>query len=343
MKRIFYSLIIGAVFYGCQSKQQNTEKPANTSIPVKVQEVKLTTTETNLRYSGTIEPSQTIPLNFQVSGIVEKVFVDAGDEVKKGQLLASVEKVNPKSIYDMNLAKYNQAKDAYDRLKTVYEKGSLPEIKWVEMETNLEQAKSSLEVSKNNLENCDMLAPEAGVIGKRSIEPGMSAIGLSSAPIELVKIRTIFVKISVPENEIGKIRKGDKASFLVSALNSKTFEGAITNISPVADAISRTYEAKISVPNPNLELKPGMVCDVMLNTKSSKEVIVIPYQSVSRDMDGKTYVYLVDKSTKRTKKQIVQTGNYHGNNLEILAGIAPGQIIVKEGKEKLSDNSIISF
>ncbi len=343
MKRIFYTVIIGAVFYGCQSKQQNTEKPANTSIPVTAEEVKQATIETNLRYSGTIEPSQTIPLNFQVSGIVEKVYVEAGDEVKKGELLASVEKANPKSIYDMNLAKYNQAKDAYDRLKTVYEKGSLPEIKWVEMETNLEQARSSLEVSKNNLENCDMRAPEAGVIGKRNIEPGMSAIGLSTAPIELVKIRIVYVKISVPENEIGKIRKGDKAFFSVSALNGKTFEGFVTNISPVADAISRTYEAKISVQNPNLELKPGMVCDVMLSMKSSKEVVVIPYQSVSKDSDGNTYVYLIDKSANRAKKQIVQTGNYLGNNLEIVAGIAPGQVIVKEGKEKLSDNSIISY
>ncbi len=343
MKRAFYPLLIGLILYGCNKNQQSIEKPTSTNVPVVTHEVKSEVCETNLRYSGTIEPSQTIPLNFQVSGIVEKVYVEAGDEVKKGQLLASVEKANPKSIYDMNLAKYNQAKDAYDRLKTVYEKGSLPEIKWVEMETNLEQAKSSLEVSKNNLENCDMRAPEAGVIGRRNIEPGMSAIGLSTAPIELVKIRTVYVKISVPENEIGKIRKGDKAKFLVSALNSKTFEGSLTNISPVADAISRTYEAKISVQNPNLELKPGMVCDVMLNIKSLKEAVVIPYQSVSKDSDGKTYVYLIDKSTNQARKQIVQTGNYVGNDLEILAGITPGQLIVKEGKEKLSDKRIISF
>jgi RND family efflux transporter MFP subunit len=343
MKNKFYILIIAATLLGCKAKQESAEKPANTPIAVSIAEVKAELIETNLRYSGTVEPSQTIPLTFQASGIVEKVLVDAGDEVRKGQLLAVVEKANPQSIYDMNLAKYNQAKDAYDRLKSVHEKGSLPEIKWVEMEANLEQARSALEVSKKNLENCEMRAPENGVIGRRNIEPGMSSLSISSSPIELVKINTVYIKISVPENEIGKIHKGDKASFSVSALNDKTFDGAVTNISPVADAISRTYEAKITVQNKNLELKPGMVCDVVLNMKSQKEVMVIPYQSVTKDMNGNAYVYLVDKSTYRARKQVIQAGNYWGNNLEVLSGIEAGQTIVKEGKEKLSDNSLIKF
>lgn len=343
MKKKFYILIIAATVLGCKGKQDSATKPANTPISVSIVDVKSEIIITNLRYSGTVEPSQTIPLSFQASGIVEKVLVEAGDGVRKGQLLAVVEKANLQSIYEMNLAKYNQAKDAYDRLKSVHEKGSLPEIKWVEMETNLEQAKSSLEVSKKNLENCEMRAPEDGVIGRRNIEPGMSSLSISSSPLELVKIKTVYIKISVPENEIGKINKGDKASFSVSALNNKTFDGTVTNISPVADAISRTYEAKITVQNINTELKPGMVCDVILNTKSQKEVTIIPYQSVTQDMNGNAYVYLVDKSAKRVIKQMVQTGNYLDNNLEILSGIKAGQTIVKEGKEKLSDNSLIRF
>lgn len=343
MKRILYPAIVVFIIWGCKSKPKEAKLPVTDSIAVTVTNVRSEQMETNLRYSGTVEPSQTVPLTFQTSGIVEKVMVDAGDEVKKGQLLASVDKADPQSIYNMNLAKFNQAKDAYDRLKMVYDKGSLPEVKWVEMETNLQQAKSSLEVSKNNLEKCDLRAPEAGVIGKRNVEPGMSSMIVSSAPLELVQIKTVYIKISVPENEIGKIRKGDKATFAVSALNGKTFEGTVINISPVADAISRTYATKITVQNSQMELKPGMVCDVMLNTKSQKDLVLVPYQSVTSDSDGKNYVFLVNKPGKTAHKLAVQTGSYQGNDIEIIAGIAPGQTIVKEGKEKLSDNSLIRF
>ncbi|NVN93971.1 MAG: efflux RND transporter periplasmic adaptor subunit [Bacteroidetes bacterium] len=341
MKKLIYPAILIAILTGCSPKNQETASEKN--IAVSASEVKSERMEVNLRYSGTIEASQTIPLTFQTTGTVETVLVDAGDVVKKGQLLATIDNSNSQNMYEITLSKYQQAKDAYDRLKTVHDQGSLSEIKWVEMETNLEQAKSSLALSKSNLDKCNLRAPLDGIIGRRNIEPGMSSVGISSSPFELVEINTVNVKISVPENEIGKIKKGEKASFIVSALNNKQFEGVITNVSPVADAFSRTYEAKISLKNPNLELKPGMVCDVTLNITTEKEMVLIPYQSVSKDKNGKACVYIIDASRKRAKKQIVETGNYYGNNLEILSGLCKGQMIVSEGKDKLSDNSLINL
>jgi RND family efflux transporter MFP subunit len=134
-----------------------------------------------------------------------------------------------------------------------------------------------------------------------------------------------------------------KAQFLVSALNGETFEGVISNISPVADLISRTYEAKILVDNPEQTLKPGMVCDVNLEQTTDKDMILIPYQSVTKDADEKAYVFVVDPNEKKVKKQEVKTGQYYGSDLEILSGLAQGQIVVNEGKEKLSDNSLIAL
>lgn len=342
MKKTVYMALLVSLLTGCSTQQNEEKLPAGKSIVVTISEVKSARVNVNLRYSGTVEPSQTIPLNFQTAGTVETVLVDAGDAVKKGQLLATLDNNDMQSLYEITKAKYQQAKDAYDRLKTVYDKGSLTEIKWVEMETNMEQAKSSLELAKSNLEKCSLRAPVAGIIGRRSIEPGMSSIGLT-APLDLIQIARVFVKISVPENEIGKIRKGLNAGIVVSALNDKQFSGDITNVSPVADAFARTYEAKITVNNSNFDLKPGMVCDVTLNIISERELMLIPYQSVGKDNDGKQFVYVADTGTKRVKKQLVTVGNYNGENLEILSGLTQGQTIVCGGKEKLSDNALISF
>lgn len=342
MKNLALLTVAALVWTGCtqMADKQAEEKQAISVIAQKVERVKCST---NLRYSGTVEASQTIPLTFQTTGIVEQVYVQEGDAVSKGQLLAVLDKNDLQNIYNASNSKYEQAKDAYDRLKTVHEQGSLPEIKWVEMQTNLEQAKSSKDLAKNNLDKCYMRAPESGIIGRRNIEPGQSAMSLSSAPFELVKINQVMVKVAIPENEISRIKKGLKASFSVSALDEKRFEGTITNVSPVADAISRTYTVKILVNNSQHELLPGMVCDVTLDIKLEKEVLVVPYTAVTTGNDGKPFVFVVSEDSKSVKKQTIETGNYQNSSIEVLGGLAEGQSIVVVGKEKLSDNSLISL
>ena len=339
-KTMILSAIV-IILFGCKQKQDNVKQDV-TTIKVKAQTVQTFNGLSDLRYSGTVEASQTIPLTFQSTGTVERVLVQEGDAVRKGQLLATVDKADNQSIYNSSQAMYEQAKDAYDRLKQVYDNGSLSEVKWVEMETNLKKAQSQLEVSKSSLDKCNLYAPASGVIGKRNIEPGQSAIS-SFAPLELVKIETVLIKISVPENEIGKIKKGMTAAFTISALDNKQYEGTITNVGVVADQFSRTYEVKITVKNPELEIKPGMVCDVVLNTSAEKTMVLVPYNSVSKDTDGNLFVFVVSPDKKTVKKQVVKVGGYQTNGLEIISGLAADQTIVIEGKEKLFDNSLISL
>lgn len=342
MKKVVYSVIVIALLSGCRQSTDQSTTSEKKVVSVTTAKVQSSQNANCLHYSGTIEASQTIPLTFQTTGIIEKIYVEAGDVVKKGQLLATVDKSDMLSLHNTMLAKYQQAKDAYDRLKSVHDQGSLPEIKWVEMVTNMEQATSSLEMSKNNLDKCNLRAPEDGVIGQRNVEPGQSALG-SVAPIQLVKIETVIVKVSVPENEINKIKKGFKANIKISALNEKQFEGIVTNVSPVAEFISRTYNVKITVRNANLELKPGMVCDVTLNLASGNEIVVVPYNAINKDNDGKPFVFVVSADNKSVKKKNITTGNYHGSGIEVLSGLMIGETIVVEGKEKLSDNSLINL
>ena len=337
------SVMAFCMLIACNSRENQENLPGMKPVTVTTVMVKKEKLVAALRYSGTIEAYQNIPLNFQTTGTVQEVLVDAGDIVQKGQLLARLDQTDALSMYEITLSQYQQAKDAYDRLKSVYEKGSLPEIKWVEMESKLEQAQSSLNLAKNNLAKCKLHAPVNGMVGKRNIEPGMSSISIAAAPLELVDIRQVYVKISVPENEVARIVKGMKAIFTVSALNDKEFKGEVANISPVADRISRTYEAKILVPNPDLSLKPGMVCDVKMETAMEKELVMVPNQSVSRDDNNNTFVFVVDPAGKRARKQVIKTGQYHDSGLEVVSGLEAGQLIVNEGKEKLMDNSLIAF
>jgi membrane fusion protein, multidrug efflux system len=342
MKNILFPIALLSMAACSPGENQDPVPPAK-EIRVTTVTVKKEKIVSALRYSGTLEAYQSIPLNFQTTGTVKTVLVEAGDKVRSGQVVATLDPTDSKSMYDIALSQYEQAKDAYNRLKSVYDKGSLPEIKWVEMESKLEQARSSLDLAKNNLAKCELHSPVNGMVGRRNIEPGMSSISLAAASLELVDIRQVYVKISVPENEVARIVKGMKAKFTVSALDDRIFEGRVASVSPVADRISRTYEARILVENPGMVLKPGMVCDVNMEQVMERELTVVPYQSVSKDSKNDVFVYVIKPGGKQVRKQRITTGQYHDAYLEVVSGLTAGDVIVNEGKEKLNDNSLIAY
>jgi RND family efflux transporter MFP subunit len=297
----------------------------------------------SLRYSGTIEAGQTIPLQFRITGTITKVLVEEGDRVRKGQLLAALDETDALSMHEISLSQYQQAKDAYDRMKSVHEKGSLPDIKWVEIESKLIQAQSSLDLAGSNLEKCKLFAPADGWIGRRNIEPGMSSLSLTNTPLELVDIRTVYVKIAVPENEIPRIKKGMRSVVVVPALNDREFSGIVTTISPVADRLARTYEARILLQNDDAAMKPGMVCDVRMETTMEKEVLVVPHACVSKDNGNNLFVFEVKPGSAQAVKRVITAGVYHDSGIEVIAGIEAGAMIVQEGKEKLTDSCLIAY
>lgn len=328
---------------GChQDEQQTGNQEGKRAVKVKVAPVEVSHQHEILKYSGTIEASQTIPLTFQTTGIVDRVFVEEGDFVKQGQLLAHVEKGSLESAYQGALAKYEQALDAQTRLRKVYEKGSLPEIKWVEVNSQVAQAKSMLELTETNLQNCEMRAPTHGVVGERNIEPGMSAVQLE-APLKLVKLQKILVKISVPENEISKFNSGQKAGIMVSALDNKQYQGIIERIGVVANRLSRTYSVKIAVDNAGLMLKPGMVCEVEIPLTSSDTVLLVPITSVDCDANGQTFVFKVDQNQKTATKNPVQIEGFENDMLVIASGLREGEVVVVQGNQKITDQTNIEF
>ncbi|MCF6239724.1 MAG: efflux RND transporter periplasmic adaptor subunit [Bacteroidales bacterium] len=339
MKKTVYYLMSALLLVSCSKNSKNYEsslKPEQ--LKLETQKVKTAANKLVLKYSGTIEAWKSIPVSFQTNGTVAQIYADEGQYVKKNQLLASLDKSDAQNSYQIAKAKEEQAQDAYKRLKTVHDQGSLPEIKWVEILTNLKQAQSMAQISKSNLQKCELRAPVSGYIGKRNVEIGMSALR-ANVPFELVEIQKVYIKIPVPENEIGILKKDMNAQITVSALNNKEFTGTIKQIGIVANTFSRTYDVKILVNNPDLLLKPGMVCDVKIDAGKQKQKILIATKSVSVDDKGKTFVYLI-KDNNTIVKQPVKTGAYANNKVEILEGLKQGDLIVVSGQQKINSYTI---
>jgi RND family efflux transporter MFP subunit len=308
-------------------------------IPVKVVTVTPTAVTDERNYVGTADASVTVSLGFAAMGSVEQVFVTEGQRVAKGQLLAALNMAAAQSSCNSAEASLRQAQDARDRLAKMHASGSLPDIKLVEVETGLQQAKSMAEVARKNLADCRLYAPCSGVVARRAVEPGGSVMPGVEA-FKLVTFDRVDVKIAVPENEIGTTAVGETATMEVPALDNETFTGRVTTKGVSANPLSHTYEVRIRVDNAQMRLMPGMVCKVWLQAGNRTEGIAAPHHAVQVAHDGRRFVWLAGGGT--ATRRFVQTGALNSRGVEITSGLSGGELLVVEGFSKVSEGMKLS-
>jgi RND family efflux transporter MFP subunit len=238
----------------------------------------------------------------------------------------------------MSLATFKQAEDAHKRLQPMYKNGNLPEIKFVEVETGLQKAKSATAIAKKSLDDCKLYSPVDGVVGKRSIEPGMTTLP-NIASINIVKIEKVFARVPVSENEISLVKRGDKAKIKIAALDNSEFTGKVEEIGVMADPQTHTYKIKIGIVNNNRQIKPGMICNVILSKSNNTPGLFVPSQAVLIDEIGRNFVYAVNNN--KAEKKFVKTGELLNNGVEVTEGLESGEQVVITGQQKLVDGSLV--
>ncbi|MCS2583086.1 efflux RND transporter periplasmic adaptor subunit [Bacteroides sp. BFG-551] len=195
-------------------------------------------------YVGTLEEETGASISFKVQGNVQRIYVNEGQKVAKGALLAQVDTETLQQSYNAAKASYEQAEDAIRRMKLLYDNQSLSEVKYVEAQTNVEQSKSMYEIAKQNLKDARLVAPVAGVIGRKSIEVGENVMPGQTA-FSLLDIRSVKVKIAVPEREMAHLPVHAEAQIEIPALSDARYSGKIIEKGVVADGATHTYEVKI--------------------------------------------------------------------------------------------------
>ncbi|MDR0755291.1 MAG: efflux RND transporter periplasmic adaptor subunit [Prevotellaceae bacterium] len=309
------------------------------TVSVKTVEVNSITKTASRNYVGTVEEESSSALSFSISGNVINVYVAEGQKVNKGMLLAQVSAENLQSSYDAAQATFKQAEDAMKRMQMLYDSQSLPEIKYIEAQTKLEQAKSALHIAEKNISDTKLYAPFDGIIGKRLIDMGENVI--PGKPVfTLLKTNTVKIKFSVSENEISNIDRHGEATVIVAALGGKQFKGMVTEKSITANNITHTYDAKIKLDNDSGELIPGMVCRVLLNKIYSSEIFVLPNSSVLVAHDGRRFVWLVKNGYATATT--VNTGEFTDSGVIIESGLNVGDKVIVEGYHKVSEGMKVS-
>ena len=328
---------------------------ANAPTRVKTQLVSPAFSDDAQTYVGIVEEREATAVSFTGMGVVKRVLVNEGQSVGKGQLIAEMDDTQARNLLSGAEAQMAQANDALERYKMLHDAGSLAEVQWVEIQSKVAQAKSQLEVAKKNLADCRLVAPVSGVIGRKLVGTGETAMP-SQAVVSILDISTVKVKVAIPEAEISSLGAGTSSIIKVDAINS-SFTGGRIEKGVQADALTHTYDIRISVANAERKLLPGMVASVAFGSGNGNHgdrsrdsglqpnhgpVPMIPVTAVQRKADGSLFVWTVsgDSTAHRTT---VRTGEIMGNRIAITDGVSEGGRIVVEGYQKLSENTKVVY
>lgn len=348
------------VLAGCGKKEQTREIAA-----IKVSTLAVGEVNGNYGqgYPGTIEEWSATALSFALGGTVKQVMVKDGQMVSRGQLLATIDattagnslaaaQVTTSQASDMveqTQELYNQALDAYNRMKILHDNGSLPEIKWIEVETRLKQAETALKSAKSGVRSAQagenialksvadtrMTAPSAGYVARRQAEPGQTL--LPGAPVlSILQIDRVKVKISVPESEISGFATGQNLAVVVGALDGRRYTATVSEKGVSADPLSRTYEVRATIDNSDRCLLPGMVCQVYAGRSTPQSyAISLPAHVVQLASDNTTFVWTVVDG--KAHKTVITTGDNEGDNVMVTSGLKRGDRVIVEGQQKVTE------
>ncbi len=314
--------------------------------------------QNSITATGSIEPVTSVTVGTQVSGIVSKLYVDYNSVVKKGQVIAELDKTNLTS--ELNTAKANLASMQstlsyqtanFKRNQTLYKKGLISANEFEEAQLTYRQAKENVATARENVRKAQtnlgyatITSPIDGIVLSKSVEEGQTVAASFSTP-ELFTIAqdltNMQVVADVDEADIADVKVGERVSFTVDAYPTETFSGTVKQVRQEATTTNNvvTYEVVISAPNADMKLKPGLTANVTIFTSELDGVLSIPSKALRYspeketvgkrkivDCNGKNKVWTLEGN--QIVAHTVKIGMTDGTHTQILGGIAAGKQII---------------
>jgi HlyD family secretion protein len=317
--------------------------------------VEKTTIQNSITATGTIEPVTSVTVGTQVSGIVSHLYVDYNSVVKKGQVIAELDKTNLTSELRTAQANLSSAQSTmnyeqanYNRYKTLYEKGLVSandyesaHLSYLKAKEQVVTSAQSVQRAQTNLGYATITSPIDGVVLSKAVEEGQTVAASFNTP-ELFTIAQdltdMRVIADIDEADIGGVREGQRVMFTVDAFPEDHFEGQVTQVRQQATTESNvvTYEVVISAPNNDLKLKPGLTANVTIYTLEKNDVLAVPSKALRfqpidailsegqkiEDVEAPVKVWTLEGNT--FKAHAIQTGITNGMLTEVLGGINAG-------------------
>ncbi len=332
---------------GCKPAPVETTKAAAPPVAVQVIQPRRGPITRNITLPGNVLAYQQATLYAKVAGYLKTITVDKGDRVKEGDLIADIEV--PEMLAD--LARYKAEVEVaeldYKRLSESQKK--LPDLV---VPQTVDNAKGKLDVARASLERTETLlgfakitAPFSGVITRRMVDAGAfipaatsGSAAQNAAIVTLADFNRVRVQVAVPELETALVATDQPVQLSVDGLPGRAFDGRITRFSYALDEATKTMLAEIELPNPKLELRPGMYAVVKIGIERKGDALLVPVEALVVEKAGAFVFTINDHKAKKTR---VQTGFNDGANVEIVSGVKPDQPVILVAKRALNDGQAV--
>jgi membrane fusion protein (multidrug efflux system) len=334
---------------GCKPSSAEPTKEALPPVAVQVVQPKRGSITRNVTLPGEIKAYQQATLYAKVAGYLKTITVDKGDRVKEGDLIADIEV--PEMLAD--LARYKAEVEVaeldYKRLSESQKK--LPDLVVPQTVDNAkgkrDVAKASLERTETLLGFAKIIAPFSGVITKRMVDPGAfipaatsGSAAQNAAIVTLTDFNRVRVQVAVPELETSLVATDQPVNLTVDGLPGRSFDGKVTRFSYTLDDATKTMLAEIELPNPKLELRPGMYAIVKIGIERKEDALLVPLDALIVERAG-TFVFTINDN--KAKKTPVKSGFNDGANVEVVSGLKPDQSVILVGKRSMSDGQPVKM
>jgi len=352
-------LVLAAFFlFACTAKvqEEGSGEVARGAAPVKVTDVKRQQISEKIYYTGLIEAREKIIITPEVSGKIAKINVEEGDRVQKGDVLAELDTrtvrlqlQQAEAGMAVAQANYNDAQRNMERMERLRDENAVSEQQYEKVrlafesaEAQLKQSKAALDLAEHSLDVSIMTAPFSGVIASKNAEVGdiinpMMGGGYSTASgvLTLVDFSVVKINVQVSLEDVVRIKKGQKASLIVTTYPDKVFPGKVTVVNMAADPANKKFGVEVQAQNPELLLRPNIFGEVVLEVSTHEDALVVPQSAV---VEG-SYVFVAENG-RAVKKKIV-IGLQNTNLLEVLQGLDEGESVIVEGNYGLEDGAEI--
>ena len=308
-------------------------------MPVEVQPLKRA--EMVAVYSGTapIEAHEEATVVAKVGGEVRQIFVEEGDAVKAGQVLARLDGDRLRLALAQTDANLRKLERDYKRTLELAEKGLVPKSTAENTKYDLDALRAGYDSARLELSYTEIRAPINGVISARKIKVG-NTIGPNDPTFTVTDLDPLLAYVHVPEKEFRKIAPGQNAEIVVDALGGARFVGKISRISPTVDPQTGTFRARVEVPDPTRTLKPGMFARVNIVYERRQAALQLPRTAIL-DADGQQSVFVV--ASGKAEQRTIKTGLANGGWIEVLDGLKGTEQVVTVGQAGLKTGTLVKI
>jgi len=366
-RNVMAALVIMSLLIGLSGCGKKAQEAAPEAFNVETAEVKLMDITKYSSYAGQIKGSHEEAVMPKQSSRVAAVYVTEGQAVRQGQVIISLERdkldaavqqaeaalASAQAAQAANEVQRQTALSNYNRLEALHKAGAVSDqaletakaqydaLNTGAAEAGVAQAQAALNLTRQNLADCDITSPMDGIVGRVDVAVG-DMTGLGSPVAVINNTAALEVEVQISESDVSSVQAGTTVNVLVKAVGEKPLAGTIKSVASVADPLTRTYPVKVALPNnPAAQVKSGMFAEVLLGTQRREGVISIPMVAVL-PQSGENIVYVVS-GKDRAKAVIVQTGLNDGTYTEITKGLKVGQKVVTKGNTLIDETSLLNL